>query len=194
MNCLCSTCRLTNSGRFVGNPSTTAHPAQGFGSMPMRSLTADRIRCFAPKVAFGRLHRHVPQKKLDLLQLASRSVAEPSTGPSQIVWRQLRYANALGGFLHNVPNRLHRHSISPCPSNFVDPAEKFPSINCSCGEPIVEFGSHPIRNWNCSNVASLANQIRVFLSVVEDRVLAKVLGPAPQSANCRGALPTSSRL
>src|SRR3984957_19449861 len=49
------------------------------------------------KVAFGRLHRNVPQKKLDLLQLASRSVAEPSTGPSQIVWRQLRHANALGG-------------------------------------------------------------------------------------------------
>jgi len=22
MNCLCSTCRLTNSGRFVGNPET----------------------------------------------------------------------------------------------------------------------------------------------------------------------------
>jgi hypothetical protein len=30
---------------MVGYPSTTAHPAQGFGSMPMRSLTADRIRC-----------------------------------------------------------------------------------------------------------------------------------------------------
>ncbi len=71
----------------------------------------------------------MPQKKLDVLQLASRSMAEPSTGPSQIVWRQLRHANALGGFLHNVPNRLHRHAISPCPSNFVDPAEKFPSIN-----------------------------------------------------------------
>jgi hypothetical protein len=35
--------------RMVGNPSTTAHPAQGFGSMPMRSLTADRIRCLHPR-------------------------------------------------------------------------------------------------------------------------------------------------
>jgi enamine deaminase RidA (YjgF/YER057c/UK114 family) len=61
-------------------------------------------------------------------------MAEPSTGPSQIVWRQLRHAHALGGFLHNVPNRLHRHAISPCPSYFVDPAEKFPSINCAHGE------------------------------------------------------------
>jgi len=75
------------------------------------------------------------------------------------VWRQLRHANALGGFLHNVPNRLHRHAISPCPSYFVDPAEKFPSINCGCGEPIVQFGSHPIGNWNRSNVASLTDQI-----------------------------------
>ena len=157
-------------------------------------------------------------------------MAEPSTGPSQIVWRQLRHANALGGFLHNVPNRLHRHAISPCPSNFIDPAEQFSSINSSCGEPIVQFGSHPILNWNRSDrglpcrpdqqwpnalraaggdpistprlhavssrtrAAMLVMLGRVFLSVVDDRVLAKVLGPAPRSANCRGALPTSSRL
>src|SRR5229473_1132453 len=101
----------------------------------------------------------MPQEELALLQLASRGLAEPSTGPSQIVWRQLRHADALGGFLHNVPNRLHRHAISPCPSNFVDSAEQFSSINSSRGEPIVEFGSHPIRDWNCSNVASLADQI-----------------------------------
>src|SRR6266550_9583489 len=101
----------------------------------------------------------MPQEELDLLQFASRSMAEPCTGPSQIVWRQLRHADALGGFLHNVPNRLHRHAISPCPSNFVDSAEQFSSVNSSRGEPIVEFGSHPIRNRNRSNVASLADQI-----------------------------------
>src|SRR3984893_1171143 len=85
-------------------------------------------------------------------------MAEPSTGPSQIVRRQLRHADALGGFLHNVPNRL-RHAISPCPSNSVDPAVQLSSINCGCGNPIVQFGSHPLGNWNRSNVASLANQI-----------------------------------
>jgi hypothetical protein len=77
----------------------------------------------------------MPQEELDLLQRASRTMAEPSTA-SQIVWRQLRHADALGGLLHNVPNRLHRYAISPCPSNFVDPAEQFSSINFSCGEPI----------------------------------------------------------
>ena len=36
----------------------------------------------AANVAFGCLHRDVPQEKLDLLPLASRSMAEPITGPS----------------------------------------------------------------------------------------------------------------
>src|SRR6266581_307179 len=100
----------------------------------------------------------MPQEELDLLQLASRSMAEPSTGPSQIVWRQLRHADALGGFLHNVPNRLHRHAIS-----------------------------------SRTRAAMLVMLGRVFLSVVDDWVLAKERGPAPRSANCRGALPASSR-
>jgi hypothetical protein len=101
----------------------------------------------------------VSQKKLDLLQLASRRVAKPSTGPSQIVRCQLRHSDASGGFLYDVPNRFYGHPISPCPSYFVDPAKQLSSINSSCGEPIVQFGSHPIRNWYCSNVASLANLI-----------------------------------
>jgi hypothetical protein len=86
-------------------------------------------------------------------------MAEPSTGPAQIVRRQLRHSDASGGFLHDVPNRLYRHPISPCPSYFVDPAEQLSSINCGCGEPIVQFASHPIGNRNRSNVTSLANQI-----------------------------------
>ena len=86
-------------------------------------------------------------------------MAEPGTGPSQIVRRQLRHADASGGFLHDVPNRLYRHPISPCPSYFVDPAEQPSSINSGRGEPIVQLASHPIGNRNRSNVASLANQI-----------------------------------
>ena len=68
-------------------------------------------------------------------------------------------ADASSGFLHNVPNRLHRHPIAPCPNHFVDPAEPSSSINAGCGEPIVQFGSHPIGYWNRSNVTSFANQV-----------------------------------
>ena len=86
-------------------------------------------------------------------------MVEPSTGPSQIVRRQLRQSDASCGFLHNVPNRLYGHPVSPRSSYFVDPAEQSSSINGGRREPIVQFGSHPIRNRNCPNVASLTNQI-----------------------------------
>jgi hypothetical protein len=68
---------------------------------------------------------------------------------------------------NNVPNRLHRHAISPCPSNFVDPAEQFSSINSSGGEPIVEFGSYPIRNWNCPNVSSFVKETAKRIGVAK---------------------------
>jgi hypothetical protein len=86
-------------------------------------------------------------------------MTEPSIGPSQIVRRQLRYSDASGRFLNDVPNRLYRHPVAPCPSYFVDAAEQSSSINGGCGEAIVQFGSHPIRNWNRSDVTSLTNQV-----------------------------------
>jgi hypothetical protein len=141
----------TLNSLIVGNPSTT-----GAATSRVR-LDANAIihgcsnPLLAAKVAFGSLYGNVPQEKLDLLQLASRCVAKPSTGPSQIVRRQLRHSDASGGFLYDVPN--------PCPSYFVDPAEQFSSINSRCGHPIVQLASHPIANRNRSNVASLADQI-----------------------------------
>jgi hypothetical protein len=77
----------------------------------------------------------------------------------QIVRRQFGHSNASGGFLHDVPNRLYRHPISPGPAYFVDPAEQSSAINGGRSEPIVEFASHRIGNRNRPNVASLANQI-----------------------------------
>jgi hypothetical protein len=41
-------------------------------------------------------------------------MAEPSTGPTQIVGLQFGDTNGLRGLLHYVPNRLYRHAISPC--------------------------------------------------------------------------------
>src|SRR6266853_3483907 len=144
------------------NSRQTFHNRAPYSRIPLDAnpiIDGGSNSLLAAKVAFGRLHRNVPQEKLNLLQLASRCVAEPSTGPSQIVRRQLRHSDASGGLLHNVPNRLYGHPISPCPSYFVDPAEQPSSINCSCGKPIVQFGSHPIGNRNCANVASLTYQI-----------------------------------
>jgi hypothetical protein len=54
---------------------------------------------------------------------------------------------------------LYRHPISTCPCHSVDTAEQLSSIDCGGGEPIFQFGSHPIANRNRSNVASLADHI-----------------------------------
>jgi hypothetical protein len=65
----------------------------------VHNLTRDDFKILEDEVAFGGLNRDVPQEELDLLQLASRSMAEPSTGPPQIVRHQLGHTDALGGYL-----------------------------------------------------------------------------------------------
>jgi hypothetical protein len=48
----------------------------------------------------------MPEKKLDLLQLASGIMAEPGAGPPQIMWREMRNVHGRGSLLDNMPNRL----------------------------------------------------------------------------------------
>jgi hypothetical protein len=42
----------------------------------------------AAQVFSRRLHRNMTEQKLDLFQLASRIVTEPSARPPEIVWRE----------------------------------------------------------------------------------------------------------
>jgi hypothetical protein len=42
----------------------------------------------AAQAFFRRLHRNMTEQKLDLFQLTSRTVTEPSARPSEIVWRE----------------------------------------------------------------------------------------------------------
>jgi hypothetical protein len=74
------------------------------------------------------------------------------------VRRQLRHADASGGFLHDVPNCLYRHPSPHALPTLLTRRNNLP-LNCGCAEPILQFGSHPVRNRNGSNVASLADQI-----------------------------------
>src|ERR1700735_3113604 len=60
----------------------------------------------AANIAFGGLHGDMPEKKLDLLELAPRIMAETSTGSSEIIWRETWNVHARGSLLDNVPDRL----------------------------------------------------------------------------------------
>jgi hypothetical protein len=59
----------------------------------------------AANIAFGSLHRDMPEKKLDRLELPSGLMAEARAGPSEIMWREMRNVHARSS-LNNVPNRL----------------------------------------------------------------------------------------
>jgi hypothetical protein len=60
----------------------------------------------AANIAFGGLHREVPEKKLDLLELASGIMAEPRARSPEIMWREVRNVHGRGSILDNLPNRL----------------------------------------------------------------------------------------
>jgi hypothetical protein len=60
----------------------------------------------AANIAFGGLHRDVPEEKLDLLELASGIMAEPGTGPPEIMRREMRNVHGRGSLLDNVPYRF----------------------------------------------------------------------------------------
>ncbi len=60
----------------------------------------------AANIAFGGLHRDMPEKKLDMLELAPRIMAETRAGPPEIMWRETWNVYARGSLLDNVPDRL----------------------------------------------------------------------------------------
>ena len=80
--------------------------------MPMRSLTADRIAA-CRQGTFGRFAPERAQKKLDLLQLASLCVAQPSTGPLLRLMRHRPGISPLKGSTQSLGDRVKkRHSPS----------------------------------------------------------------------------------
>ena len=60
----------------------------------------------AANIAFSALNRDMLEEKLYLFKIASRIMAEPRTGPAQIMRRQTRNVHADSSLLHNVPVRL----------------------------------------------------------------------------------------
>ena len=86
----------------------------------------------AANIAFGGLHRDMPEKKLDLLKLASGIMAESRTGPPEIMWREMRNVHGRGRLLDNVPNRLFRNAISPRLTSSTDTSEKRAALDTGC--------------------------------------------------------------
>src|SRR3954467_14006572 len=114
---------------------------------------------FAAKIALRCLNGYVPQKKLNLIQFATRSVAQPSAGTTQIMRCQCDDAGNPCRFSDDLPDRFLSDALSPCLADLIYPAEQFSSMNSSRTQPIAELALHPIGNGNSSNMTTLAYQI-----------------------------------
>jgi hypothetical protein len=53
------------------------------------------------------------QQELNLLQFATCTVAEASTGPSEIMWCEFRDSKLLRILLNNVPDDFFCHVVAP---------------------------------------------------------------------------------
>ena len=95
------------------------------------------------------------QEKLYLFQLAARRMARPGTASSQIVGRQLINPDFIRELLHNVPNDLVRHSLSPNSPCLTHAAKQLPVVDTSGGEPIIHLLLDPSGKREGANVASL---------------------------------------
>jgi hypothetical protein len=67
----------------------------------------------ATDVALRRLHGDVAKQELYLLQLSSGVVAEPGTGPSQVVWCKPWQTHRRSKLLYHVPDNFLRNAIAP---------------------------------------------------------------------------------
>ena len=71
-------------------------------------------------------------------------MAQASTRPSQVMRRQFWHTDPVRAIPHNVPDRLFRHAVSPCPPHSSDPAKDSASGNSSRPQPLVQLPFHTV--------------------------------------------------
>src|SRR5439155_6915206 len=151
---------------------------------------------------FGRLHRNVPQEKLDLLQLASRCVAEPSTGPSQIPVSPCPSYFVDPAFLDQLPLRRANRPVQFSPNREPElfergllcrPNQRWPNVLRAVGDDPMSK-SQLLASSTHTRVAMRARLGRVFFSIADDRRLATAHGLALPLTSFRGECPASSLL
>jgi hypothetical protein len=123
------------------------------------------IDCFlellpAPDVSFRRLHGRVTEKKLNLFEFASRAMAEPSTGTTKVMGREMVHADPLGILFYDCPNNIRRHSTTQFGPIFPDSPEYQTVSHSGTAKPIINQSLAPLRNGHCSQSSAFAKQVR----------------------------------
>ena len=78
------------------------------------------IHRVAETVPLRRLHRDMPKKELNLLQLTAGLMTKTGTSPTKVVWRERLDITSLRFLLHDTPNDFGAESVTPNPASLVD--------------------------------------------------------------------------
>src|SRR5262249_27898296 len=89
----------------------------------------------------------------------ARGVTESRTRPPEIVGGELRDVQSLRVGLDNMPDNLLSHPFAPYGPRTAHTSEHFPTRDSGGRKPIIKKQLHPIRNWNCPNVATFSDKI-----------------------------------
>ncbi len=114
---------------------------------------------FAAEIAFRCLDGCMPQQELNLLQLATATVAQFRAGSPQVMRRNMLQARSLAATLDYVPHDILRDAFSP---NLSRPGNcsKDPSLrDPGCYYPLIECRFDPLWNGHGADVAALADQV-----------------------------------
>src|SRR6266568_9669867 len=110
---------------------------------------------FAAEIAFRCLDGCMPQQELNLLQLATATVAQFRAGSPQVMRRIMLQARSLAATLDYVPHDILRDAFSPHLSHSGD-ASKDPSLrDLGCHYPLIERRFYPLWNGHRADVAAL---------------------------------------
>src|ERR1700688_1674892 len=113
----------------------------------------------ATKIAFGGLHRGMPQQELNLLQLPTAAVAQLRTGSPQIVWSNVLQTRSLTAGPNYIPHHILRDASTPPLVRSGNGPEDSSLTYFGRHRPLIQRGFDPFRNGNGTNVTALADQI-----------------------------------
>jgi hypothetical protein len=101
------------------------------------------IHRVAETVPLRRLHRDMPKKELNLLQLPAGLMTKTGTSPTKVVWRKRLDITSLRFLLHDTPNDFGAESVTPNPASLVDRMKERAGFNSGGRQPDVKFQLSP---------------------------------------------------
>ena len=111
------------------------------------------------EVSLRRLHRDVPQEKLNLLKLTAGHMTEAGATAAKIMRCNPRYSEYSRVLFDNMPGDLLGDAVAPRPVCSAHATEQPATRDSSSSGPFVNCLLHPVWNRNGTNVAALPYKV-----------------------------------